>query len=415
MNNSIQIPLDLPDVRVLGITKTDQGHWLIQIESLLNGTSCYKCGCQTPHFHGYDDAIRLRHLPLFDVTVFVEIRPKRYQCHECEGKPTTTQQLSWHEPRSPNTKPYEKWLLRMLVNSTVSDVARKFNLSNDIVTGLLNRWVRTQVNWDEFERIEILGIDEISLKRGHKDFITLITVPLEPTGVDVLAVLPDRKKQTVVNFLESIPTRLRGTVKRVCCDMYEGFVNAAQEQFPGAKIVIDRFHVAQGYRNCADKVRKQEVKRLKRELSEEEYKQIKGVMWPFRKSAVELEDEERELLKRVFEYSPKLEKAYSLREELTQIFEEDYRKIEAKNAMKDWCERVRESGIKEFDSFLGTVETWLDKITNYFLERLTSGFVEGFNNRVKVLKRRSYGIFNVEHIFQRLNLDINGYERLEFI
>ena len=415
MNNSIQIPLDLPDVRVLGITKTDQGHWLIQVESILKGTSCYKCGCQTAHFHGYDDAIRLRHLPLFDVPVFVEIRPKRYQCHECEGKPTTTQQLSWHEPRSPNTKPYEKWLLRMLVNSTVSDVARKFNLSNDIVTGLLNRWVRTQVNWDGFERIEILGIDEISLKRGHKDFITLITVPLEPTGVDVLAVLPDRKKQTVVNFLESIPTRLRGTVKRVCCDMYEGFVNAAQEQFPWAKIVIDRFHVAQGYRNCADKVRKQEVKRLKRELSEEEYQQIKGVMWPFRKSAVKLEDEERELLNRIFKYSPKLEKAYSLREELTQIFEQDYTKIEARNAMKDWCERVRESGIKEFDSFLGTVETWLDKITNYFLERLTSGFVEGFNNRVKVLKRRSYGILNVEHIFQRLNLDINGYERLEFI
>jgi transposase len=415
MDNSIQIPLDLPDVRVLHISKTEQGYWLIRVESILNGTNCHKCGRQTTHFHGYDRPIRLRHLALFDVPVFVEIRPKRYQCDHCEGNPSTTQQLSWYESRSPNTKSYEKWLLRMLVNSTISDVAIKFNISNDVVTGILERWVTTQVNWDKYEQIGILGIDEISLKRGHKDFITLITVPLEPKGVDVLAVLPDRKKQTVSNFLASIPTQLRTTIKRVCCDMYDGFVNAAQEQLPWAKIVVDRFHVAQAYRDCADKVRKQEVKRLKQELSKEEYEQIKGVMWPFRKSCEELEDEERELLERFFVYSPKLKKAYSLREELTTIFETDYTKMTAKLVIQAWCKRVRKSGIKEFDSFLGTVETWLDKITNYFLERLTSGFVEGFNNRVKVLKRRSYGIFDVNHIFQRLTLDINGYERFELI
>ena len=88
--------------------------------------------------------------------------PLRYQCHHCEGKPTTTQRLSWHELRSPNTKPYEKWLLRMLVNSTVADVARKLELSDETVTGVLDRWVTTQVNWDEFERIEIVGLDEIA-------------------------------------------------------------------------------------------------------------------------------------------------------------------------------------------------------------------------------------------------------------
>jgi transposase len=57
------------------------------------------------------------------------------------------------------------------------------------------------------------------------------------------------------------------------------------------------------------------------------------------------------------------------------------------------------------------LDNWLDEITNYFLERHTSGFVEGFNNRIKVLKRRCYGIFDVKHIFQRLTLDLHGYER----
>ena len=411
MNNSIQIPLDLPDVRVLEVSKTEQGDWLIRVESTLKGTKCRKCGRELSKFHGFDQAIRLRHLPLFEQPVYVEFRPKRYQCPDCQGKPTTTQRLSWHELRSPNTKPYERWLLKFLVNSTVVDVAQKLDISEGKVAGVLDRWVATKVNWDKFKRIEILGIDEIALKRGHRDYVVLITTPSTPQGVEVLAVLPDRKKETVVKFFASIPVRLRKTIERVCTDMYKGFVNAAREQLPRAHIIIDRFHVARAYRNCADKVRRQELKLLKEQLSEEEYAQIKGAMWPFRKSLEELTDEEWELLQRLFTYSPKMKEAYILREELTEIFERKYTRAAAKRAIRAWCKRVRQSQISQFDRFLGTIETWLDQITNYFLERLTSSFVEGFNNRVKVLKRRCYGIFDVDHLFQRLTLDLHGYER----
>ncbi len=133
MENSIRIPLDLPDVRVLEVSKTDQGSWLIRVESTLTSTECHQCGRQIMHFHGFEPAIRLRHLPLFETPVFIEFRPKRYRCPFCEGKPTTTQRLSWHELRSPNTKPYEQWLLRMLINSTVADVARKLTISEETV------------------------------------------------------------------------------------------------------------------------------------------------------------------------------------------------------------------------------------------------------------------------------------------
>ena len=182
-------------------------------------------------------------------------------------------------------------------------------------------------------------------------------------------------------------------------------------QLPRAHIIIDRFHVARAYRHCADQVRRQELKLLKQKLSKKEYEKIKGAMWPFRKSFEQLTDEEWELLQRLFTYSPKLKEAYILREELTEIFERKYSRKGAKCAIRAWCRRVHQSKISQFESFLRTVETWLDPISNYFLERLTSSFVEGFNNRVKVLKRRCYGIFDVDRIFQRLTLDINGYER----
>ena len=239
----------------------------------------------------------------------------------------------------------------------------------------------------------------------------LVTTPLIPKGVKVLAILANRKKETVVKFFASIPIRLRKTVERVCTDMYRGFVNAAKEEIPRAHIVIDRFHVAKAYRKCADKVRQQELKLLKKKLSEEEYTRIKGAMWPFRKSLEELTEKEWELLQRLFSYSPKMKQAYILREELTEIFEYKHTPKTAKYAIRAWCKRVRKSNVSQFDSFLGTIETWLEQIANYFWERLTSSFVEGFNNRVKVLKRRCYGIFDIDHLFQRLTLDVHGYQR----
>ena len=410
MDNFIQVPLNLPDVRVLSTQRNAQGHWLIRVESTLEGTRCRRCGREIRELHGLDAVVRLRHLPLFDVPVFVEIRPKRYRCPYCAGNPTTTQRCEWYEPRSPNTKAYEQWALRMLSNSTVTDAARKLGVSEETIDGILDRWIERSVDWEAWERLGVIGLDEIALKRGHRDFVVLVTVPLEEGGVEILAVLADRKKETVVAFLRAVPEPLRHTIERACTDMSEGFVRAIEEEVPWAEIVSDRFHVARAYRDCADTVRKQELKRLKRALPKAEYAQIKGAMWPFRKRPEDLEPQEWERLERLFTYAPKIEAAYHLREDLTDLFERHDTKAGAKCAIRAWCKRVRQSGLVEFESLLGTIERWMDEITNYFQGRQTSGFVEGFNNRVKVLTRRCYGIFNVGRLFQRLTLDLHGYQ-----
>lgn len=410
MENNIQVPLNLPDTRVLEVTTIERGHWLIRVESTLPTTICKRCGRLITDFHGLDQAVRLRHLPLFEVPVFIELRPKRFRCRFCEGNPTTTQKLDWYEPRSPNTKAYEEWLLRLLINSTIADTARKLWLTQELVEGVLDRWLAKQVDWHDYERLSLIGLDEIALKRGHRDFVTLVTTVVEGGGVAVLAVLADRKKETVAAFFAAMPEDLRQSIERVCTDMYQGYVEAAREQVGWAKIVVDRFHVARAYRGCAEQVRKKEVKRLKKELCKADYERIKGAMWPFRKRPAELDDEEWNLLERLFTQSPKLERAYNLREDLTELFEREYSKSGAKRAIRAWCKKVRKSGLEEYKSFLRTIEKWLDEITNYFLEGQTSGFVEGFNNRVKVLKRRCYGIFDVGRIFQRLTLDVSGYD-----
>jgi transposase len=156
-----------------------------------------------------------------------------------------------------------------------------------------------------------------------------------------------------------------------------------------------------------DTLRKQELKRLKEELSEEDYRELKGAMWVLRKKKEKLTIEDKVLLKNLFNYSPSLEKAYQLQNDLTDIFEMKLSRSGGKRRIKNWMGRVNASGITCYKQFMATLETYLEQIVNYFIHRHSSGFVEGLNNKIKVIKRRCYGILNAEHLFQRIFLDIS--------
>lgn len=408
MPANIEIPLDLPEVRILKSELSGQ-EIVITVESTRQWAICPRCGEKTLEFHGFGRQLRLRHLPILGRPVIIELRPKRFRCPVCDDHPTTTQKLDWYDERSPHTKAYDQWLLLCLIGSTISDVARKERLSYDLVEGAVDRQVATEVNWEEIESLEILGLDEIALKKGHRDFVVPVTTRDTDGQLKLLGVLPNRRRETVEKFLRQIPEHLRATVREVCTDMYEGYTGAVEEVLPQASIVVDRFHVAKAYRECADQLRKEVQRELKAELSETEYEALKGTMWLFRRDPQDLEKEESERLGLLFECAPDLKQAYDLREELTAIFEAGHSKESGKAAIEDWQDRVRESGLRCFDSFLTTLGNWMNEITNYFVSRLTSGFVEGFNNKIKVLKRRCYGITNLKHLYQRLCLDLEGY------
>jgi transposase len=291
------------------------------------------------------------------------------------------------------------------------DVSIKEGIGYEAVMGIIKRHVSPEVDWSEFEDLEIMGVDEISLKKGHRDFVTIISVLLRNGKKRVIGVLEDRKKETVRKFFRSIPNNLRKTVRVFCTDLYEGFINVAKEFF-GRKlrIVADRFHVAKLYRKGVDHLRKKELKRIKKALPKEEYKSLKGVMWVLRKNVDDLTEADLEVIKKLKPHAPMLVNAYLLCLTLTHIFENQITKEQARCQLRGWKGLVRESGIDCFDTFLNTMEERMEEITNYFVERQSSGFVEGLNNKIKVIKRRCYGILNRNHLFQRLFIDLRGYE-----
>jgi len=124
------------------------------------------------------------------------------------------------------------------------------------------------------------------LKKGCRDFVTIVTAQLADGRLVILGVLPDRQKDSMVEFLRTIPESLTQTIQTACCDMWESYTEAVREELKNVRIVIDRFHVAKSYHAAADSLRKQELKRLRSVLTEEEYQQLKGSIWAFRKKTV---------------------------------------------------------------------------------------------------------------------------------
>jgi transposase len=407
----ISIPLDIPNLRVLQTDLTQADELILTVESTLTTATCRQCGRTLTEQHGEDRPRLLRHLPILGRVVYLRIRPKRFRCPFCDDHPTTTQELDWYDPNALHTKAYERHLIVQLVNSTVTDVVAKEDVSYDALLGILDRWIATTVDWPSLEPFTVLGIDEIALRKGHRDFVAVLSAKTTTGRLHVLAILPDRLKTTVVDWMKTIPHDHRQRIQTVCTDMWQGYVNAVQEVLPDATIVIDRFHVARHYRDAVDTLRKQEVRRLRATLPDELQDELKHILWPSRKRPADLDDEERAQLERFVVHSPALQQAITLREELTTIFDTARSKADGLRRIRFWRQRVAKSGLTCFDGFLSLLDTWLDLIANYFIDHQTSAFVEGLNNKLKVLKRRCYGLCNVGRLFQRLTLDLDGYRR----
>jgi transposase len=275
MNNTIPIDLSLPDIEIKGVNTDKKGHYHIEAESTLTKGICHVCGNEITKFHAYDREIEIRHLPIFGKECYIHIRLPRYECEHCEKNPKTTAQFSWRRYNSSYTEMFEEQILKGLINSTMSDVALKEGISQGNVKRILEAYTPDKIDWNNFETLGQIGIDEISLKKGHKDFVTIVT-SRKDEEIIVLGILEDRKKTTIIEFFKTIPKHLQKTILSVSSDLYDGFVNAAKEVFgAGIRVVIDRFHIAKLYRRVVDNVRKEELRSLKKRLSQKEYEKLK--------------------------------------------------------------------------------------------------------------------------------------------
>jgi transposase len=221
-------------------------------------------------------------------------------------------------------------------------------------------------------------------------------------------VLPDRLQATVQAFLETIPAPLKATVKRVCIDLWEGYAGAVAAAPPQAQVGVDRCPVAVHYRDTFDELRKAEGRRLNAERPPERAVPTADLRPLLRREWRSLNSDQQGQVVELFEQTPTLASAYILRTLLTAIFDQSPDRATAEIHLQLWTAQVKASGLSCFDKFTNTLHNGQDGILNYFDGRHTSGFVEGLNNKLKLLKRRCFGLDDPVELFRRLWLDIEG-------
>jgi transposase len=218
----------------------------------------------------------------------------------------------------------------------------------------------------------------------------------------VLDVLKSREKQVIRAYLaRGQMAGLLAQVVEVTTDMWEGYVQAAREVFgEGVRVTIDRFHVMKNFQDHVTAARRE----IQRQLPREEAKALKGTRWLWLTNAENLTEQEQAELAGLQEQFPLLGRLRQQRERLRLLFED--REIDTTAAgmkyLRAWMQEARALGVKALDSFCATLDHWLEKIANYFVERASNGRVEGFNSGLRSILRRAFGMLNFEHFRLRV-------------
>jgi transposase len=247
--------------------------------------------------------------------------------------------------------------------------------------------------------IRQLGLDELSFKKKHREFVAVI---IDHTNDRVLEVLENRTKERVKEYLQQ--GKASGEfahVVEVTTDRWDGFVEAVAEVFGAAvRVTIDRFHVMKNFQQHWTAARRE----IQRQLPPEAAQALKGSRWLWLTNQENLTPEDQDQLAALEQQFPSLQHLREQREKLRALFED--RRIrtapEGAKRLREWMRQAQVLGLKALDAFCTTLTNWLAKIANYFVERASNGRTEGFNHGLRAILWRAFGMFNFNHFRLRV-------------
>ncbi|MEB3121476.1 MAG: ISL3 family transposase, partial [Snowella sp.] len=312
--------------------------------------------------------------------VYLKVPRRKFYCKQCQRY--FTENLEFMEARRKYTVRYEEYIYERVNVSSVEKVKREECLSWDQVHGIYQRQCESKKK--DWQGVKCLGIDEISKRKGHQNFATVVG-DLEKG--ELMEVIDSHQQDEIIEVLMEQPLEVREGVEEVSVDMWGGFPKVIEKVFPNAVIVTDRFHVMKAVNEELNKIRKQIKFSVK----------IKGAKWLLLKNKKDLKEEELQKLELVLKQSERLRKAHEYKESFREIYEKVNDKEEGRLKFTEWLHKAKEI----YTDVIGTIHRHLDSICNYFISRTTSGVMEGINNRLKLIKRQAYGFVNFDNMRSR--------------
>ena len=332
----------------------------------------------------------MRDLPCADHRIYLDLEVRRVDCRRCGA--VKRERLDFLVENALHTKRFALYVGRRCRSGTIRDVAAELHLDWQTVKRLEMDYMREQIRRVGTPGPKVIGIDEISIRKGHSYRIVVSDLerrrPIWFGG-------EDRSEASMDQFYRFLGKKKAKRVRLAVMDMWKAFRNSTHRHAPQAAILFDKFHVMRHLGEALDQIRKAEYARL----HGKQRRFIKGQKYTLLSHPQNLTGTARKNLKLLLAANKRLNTAYVLKESFGQLW--DYnREAWARKFFENWRASLKWQRLKPYEKFADMIERHWDGIAAYCQpeNKVALGFVEGLNNKIRVIQRRAYGLRDQEYL-----------------
>jgi transposase len=339
----------------------------------------------------YDRKLRrVRDLSCGDTRVFLDFEVRRVACWHCGT--VKRESLGFLADNPLYTKRFAHYVGRRCTSATIKDVAQELKLDWHTVKTLEKQYMAAQLQRAGQPGPKAIGIDEISIRKGHTYRIVVSDLirrrPIWFGG-------QDRSETSMAQCYDWLGGKKAQGIRLAVMDMWKPFRNSTQTHAPQAAILFDKFHVLRHLNEALDQVRKTEYARL----TGKQRRYIKGQKYTLLSHRENLDLDGRKALKTLLAANQRLNTAYLLKESFGQLWSYE-REGWARRFFENWRNSLKWQRLKPYEKFAEMIDRHWDGIAAYCLpeNKVSLGFVEGLNNKIRVIQRRAYGLRDEEYL-----------------
>jgi transposase len=357
-----------------------EGQTVFRIEQPREKLRCSACGSQEVWSQGGSERC-FQGLPIGNRPTHFLLKVPRVICFSC-GKIRQVK-IGFADPKKHYTRSLERYVVELSRRMTIKDVAEHLQLGWDTVKDIVSKNLRLRFGKPKLHKLQQIAIDEINVGKGHR-YLTIVLNLL--TGAVVY--VGDGKGGDALKLFWKRLRRSRAKIQAVATDMSKAYIAAVRDNLPRAVHVFDHFHVIKLYNEKLSNFRRA----LFNALTAQGQKLLKGIRWLLLKNPENLDPKKKEpqRLERALSLNEPLAAVYYMKEDLRQLWGQAT-KHAARRFLEDWLACARASGIRMLEQFANTLEEHQEGILNYYDYPISTGPLEGTNNKIQLMKRNAYG------------------------
>jgi transposase len=381
-------------VRGYRYMKTEYSEGTIKFH-IMQPRKSHRCPvCNSPDVIGRGQNIRrFRTLPIGRKQTFIVLAVPRVGCRACGAVRQVA--IDFAEPRVTYTRSFERYILELSRSMTIQDVACHLGVSWDMVKDIQKRDLKQRFSRPRLKDLRQIAIDEISIGSGHR----YLTIVLDLESGAVVYVGHGKGGDALLDFWKAL-RRSRAKIEAVATDMSPAYIDAVTTHLPEAKLVFDRFHVMKLFNDKLSELRREMYREIKDGMQKHV---LKGVRWLLLKRPENLDafKNEQKRLEEALRLNHPLATAYYLKEELGEFWEQDDH-YDAESFLLDWINRAEASGIRMLIQFAKSLRFHAFGLLAYYDYPISTGPLEGTNNKIKTMKRQAYGFRDQEFFILKI-------------